>query len=119
MPKFPRRIEGYDISPMQGSDVVASMVVFTNGVSERVISQIKTKINQNNDFLYMNENAQTPLAEKHIKDWGKPDLVLIDGGKGQLDAAMKARDEQGQEQIPFIVWPSAKSRSSSRKAKVT
>ena len=48
--KFPHRIEGYDISHMQGSDVVASMVVFTNGVSNKAeYRKFKTKINHNND----------------------------------------------------------------------
>jgi len=88
---------------MQGSDVVASMVVFTNGVSDKgEYRKFKTKINQNNDFYNMNETLKRRLADKHIKDWGKPDLVLIDGGKGQLDAAIKARNELGQTDIPFI-----------------
>lgn len=101
--KFPYRIEGYDISHMQGSDVVASMVVFTNGVSNKAeYRKFKTKINQNNDFYNMNETIKRRLSEKNRKLWGLPNLVLIDGGKGQLDAAIQARDEQGCEQIPFI-----------------
>jgi excinuclease ABC subunit C len=100
---FPRRIEGYDISHMQGTDVVASMVVFTNGVSDKAeYRKFKTKINHNNDFYNMNETLKRRLSEKNVKAWGKPNLVLIDGGKGQLDAAIKARDEQGCETIPFI-----------------
>jgi excinuclease ABC subunit C len=103
LPEFPRRIEGYDISHMQGTDVVASMVVFTNGVSDKAeYRKFKTKINHNNDFYNMNETLKRRLSEKHIKDWGKPSLVLIDGGKGQLDAAIQARDEQGQSKVPFI-----------------
>jgi excinuclease ABC subunit C len=100
---FPRRIEGYDISHMQGSDVVASMVVFTNGVSDKSeYRKFKTKINQNNDFYNMNETLKRRFSEKNIKAWSKPDLILIDGGKGQLDAAIKARDEMGYEEVPFI-----------------
>jgi excinuclease ABC subunit C len=100
---FPRRIEGYDISHMQGTDVVASMVVFTNGVSDKSeYRKFKTKINHNNDFYNMNETLKRRLSEKNVKAWGKPGLVLIDGGKGQLDAAIKARDEQGCDTIPFI-----------------
>jgi excinuclease ABC subunit C len=100
---FPKRIEGYDISHMQGSDVVASMVVFTNGVSDKAqYRKFKTKINQNNDFYNMNETLKRRLSPKNVKLWGLPSLVLIDGGKGQLDAAIKARDEQGASQIPFI-----------------
>lgn len=101
--EFPRRIEGYDISHMQGTDVVASMVVFTNGVSDKAqYRKFKTKINHNNDFYNMNETLKRRLSDKNRKMWGLPDLVLIDGGKGQLDAAIKARDEQGCQTIPFI-----------------
>lgn len=101
--KFPQRIEGYDISHMQGSDVVASMVVFTNGVSNKgEYRKFKTRKNQNDDFYNMNETIKRRLSEKNIKAWGKPNLVIIDGGKGQLDAAIKARDEMGQSKIPFV-----------------
>lgn len=101
--EMPRRIEGYDISHMQGTDVVASMVVFTNGVSDKSeYRKFKTKKDHNNDFYNMNETIKRRLAEKNIKSWGKPSLVLIDGGKGQLDAAIRARDEAGQPSLPFI-----------------
>lgn len=101
--KHPRRIESYDISHMQGTDVVASMVVFTNGVSDKsAYRKFKTKINQNNDFYNMNETIRRRLSDKNKQMWGMPDLVLIDGGKGQLDAAIAARDEMGCSQIPFI-----------------
>ncbi|HET7320307.1 MAG TPA: excinuclease ABC subunit UvrC [Candidatus Saccharimonadales bacterium] len=101
--KFPQRIEGYDISHQQGTDVVASMVVFTNGVSNKAeYRKFKTKINHNNDFYNMNETLKRRLSEKNVKAWGKPSLVLIDGGKGQLDAAIKARDDMGSSNIPFI-----------------
>ncbi len=101
--EYPRRIEGYDISHMQGTDVVASMVVFTNGVSNKgEYRKFKTKLDHNNDFYNMNETIKRRLSEQNLKKWGKPSLMLIDGGKGQLDAALKARDELGQQSIPFI-----------------
>lgn len=97
------RIEGYDISHMSGTNVVASMVVFTNGVSDRAnYRKFKTRIEHNNDFYNMNETITRRMSEKNLKAWGRPDMVLIDGGKGQLDAAIKARDEHGQAAIPFI-----------------
>lgn len=102
LPEYPKRIEGYDISHMSGTDVVASMVVFTNGVSNKgEYRKFKTKINHNNDFYNMNETIKRRLNERNQK-WGKPDLVLIDGGKGQLDAAIQARDEMGYSALPFI-----------------
>ncbi len=101
--EFPRRIEGYDISHMQGTDVVASMVVFSNGVSNKAeYRKFKTKINHNNDFYNMHETLSRRFAERNRKAWGLPDFVLIDGGKGQLDAAIRARDEAGYTKIPFI-----------------
>lgn len=100
--RFPGRIEGYDISHMQGSDVVASMVVFTNGVSNKgEYRKFKTKINKNDDFYNMHETISRRVSKRNVTKWGLPDLILIDGGKGQLDAALRARNEAGLE-IPFI-----------------
>lgn len=103
LPDYPKRIEGYDISHMQGTDVVASMVVFTNGVSNKgEYRKFKTKKDHNNDFYNMHETISRRLKETNRKKWGMPSLVLIDGGKGQLDAAIRARDEAGCSSIPFI-----------------
>jgi excinuclease ABC subunit C len=103
LPSYPFRIEGYDISHQQGTDVVASMVVFTNGVSNKSeYRKFKTKINHNDDFYNMNETLKRRLSERNRKAWGLPSLLLIDGGKGQLDAALRARDESGCQQIPAI-----------------
>ena len=89
--KIPARIEGYDISHMGGTNVVASMVVFTNGVSDRAnYRKFKTRIERNDDYANMEEVITRRLSEKNLKSWGVPDLLLIDGGKGQLDAAIKA-----------------------------
>jgi excinuclease ABC subunit C len=101
--KTPGRIEGYDISHMSGTNVVASMVVFTNGVSDRAnYRKFKTRIEHNDDFYNMHETLSRRLSEKNTKAWGLPDLILIDGGKGQLDAALKARDERDCQKIPFV-----------------
>jgi len=101
--KIPVRIEGYDISHINGVDVVASMVVFKNGVSDRAeYRKFKTHIDHNDDFYNINETINRRLSQKNLKNWGKPDLVLIDGGKGQLDAAIRASDRCEQTSIPFI-----------------
>jgi excinuclease ABC subunit C len=103
LPTYPYRIEGYDISHQQGTDVVASMVVFTNGVSNKAeYRKFKTKINHNDDFYNMHETLKRRLADRNKKAWGLPSLLLIDGGKGQLDAALRARDESGHSGIPAI-----------------
>jgi excinuclease ABC subunit C len=94
--KAPLRIEGYDISHMQGTDNVASMVVFTNGIPDKAAyRKFKMRLPGNNDFGHMEEVITRRCSEKNIKDWGLPDLFLIDGGKGQLGAATKARDAMG------------------------
>lgn len=101
--KIPVRIEGFDISHMSGTNVVASMVVFRNGVSDRSqYRKFKSGSQQNDDYKNMNEVITRRLSEKNLTSWGVPDLVLIDGGKGQLDAAIEARDKCGQTSIPFI-----------------
>lgn len=78
----PRRIEGYDISHQSGEDVVASMVVFTNGVSDRSeYRKFKLKKQQNNDVESLKEVLARRL--KHT-NWPYPDLIILDGGKTQV-----------------------------------
>lgn len=87
----PSRIEGYDISHMGGTEVVASMVVFTNGVSDRAeYRKFKTRLERNDDTANMYETIERRFSPKNIAAWGMPKLVLIDGGKGQLKAALRA-----------------------------
>jgi excinuclease ABC subunit C len=89
----PKRIEGFDISHMQGTDTVASMVVFTNGIADKgAYRKFKMRIPGNDDFAHMNEAINRRLSEKNIRQWGVPQLFLIDGGKGQVGAAIAARD---------------------------
>ncbi len=93
LPKIPRVIEGYDISHMQGTDNVASMVAFANGVPNKAAyRKFKLRIPGNDDFAHMKEALSRRFSEKNQKAWGLPDLCLIDGGKGQLAAAVEARD---------------------------
>jgi len=100
--KIPARIEGYDISHMSGTNVVASQVVFINGVSSRSdYRKYKTRLEQNDDYANMHETIYRRFGEKNSKAWGMPDLILIDGGKGQLDAALRALEER-QVSVPTI-----------------
>lgn len=85
----PVRIEGYDISHMDGTNVVASMVVFTNGASDRThYRKFKMHVQRNDDVANIRETIRRRFSEKNRKDWGMPDLLLIDGGKGQLNAVL-------------------------------
>lgn len=101
--KMPTRIEGYDISHLSGTNVVGSMVVFTNGASDRAqYRKFKIRVDKNDDFYNMNEVITRRFSDKNVKSWGLPDLVLIDGGKGQLDAALKAVENYKLPAIKFI-----------------
>lgn len=92
----PRRIEAYDISHMQGSDNVASMVVFTDGVPHKdEYRRFKMQLKGNDDFGHMREVMRRRFSPKNLTAWPKPDLLLIDGGKGQLGAALGVLDELG------------------------
>lgn len=92
----PCRIEGYDISHMQGADTAASMVVFTNGLPDKAAyRKFKMRLPGNDDFAHMRETLTRRLREENRKKWGLPDLILIDGGKGQLQAALEARNIAG------------------------
>jgi excinuclease ABC subunit C len=81
----PVRIEGYDISHQSGTNVVGSMVCFINGAADRTkYRRFKLRKQQNNDPESMNEVLTRRL--RHLDDWGKPDLIILDGSVGQLSA---------------------------------
>ncbi len=98
----PRRIEGFDISHLQGTDNVASMVVFVNGLPDKAnYRKFKMRLAGNDDFGHMAETIKRRLRDENVKKWGLGDLMLIDGGKGQLRAALGAREACGKK-IPMI-----------------
>ncbi|OWZ83811.1 excinuclease ABC subunit UvrC [Natranaerobius trueperi] len=116
--EIPFRLEGYDISHTQGESTVASMVVFEGGSPKnddyRRFS-IKTTSGPD-DFKAMNEvikrrfnrakNEETDMQsegnEGSIKFAVLPDIIVIDGGKGQLNSALRALKEVGYEDIPVL-----------------
>lgn len=103
LPELPRRIEGYDISHVQGSDAVASRVVFIDGLPANQhyrrykIRNPEVQSGHSDDFASLAEVLGRRFREagqqkratgkiEHTPDW--PDLVMIDGGKGQLSAVV-------------------------------
>ncbi len=133
----PRRIEGYDISHIQGSDAVASQVVFIDGLPAKQhyrkykIRSTAVRAGHSDDFMSMAEvirrrfrrwaqakaedadlrelrrSASTALHTGGLNDW--PDVVMIDGGKGQLSAVMEALRELNLDQ-ELVVCSLAKQR---------
>ena len=95
---FPHRIECYDISHIQGTNTVASMITFINGQSKKSEYKrfkIKTTEGKPDDFLSMKEVLTRRLKHLGDKNWDKPDLMIIDGGKGQLSSVMEIIQDLG------------------------
>jgi excinuclease ABC subunit C len=114
LPESPLRIECYDMSHLQGTDYVGSMVVMEDGMprpSEYRRFKIKT-VDQNDDFASMGEvltrrltaylaEREKPVEERRRRFAYPPQLLLVDGGKGQLGVAMRVLEELGlDEEIP-------------------
>lgn len=99
------RIECFDISTIHGSYTVASMVVFTNGKPDKNQYRrfkIKTPLDEANDFLSMQEVMSRRYAPERMADerfGSKPDLIILDGGKPQLSAALEKFDRMGIDDI--------------------
>lgn len=107
---YPRRMECYDISNTQGTDSVASMVVFIDGKPDKKEYRrfrIRT-VEGANDFASMAEVLTRRLlegfhAENHECGFGAvPDLIVVDGGKGQLSSAVEALSSVGMEDLPIV-----------------
>lgn len=107
--RLPQRMECYDISHISGTNKVASMVVFTGGEPDKAAYRkfrIKT-VAGNDDFACLQETLTRRLTElkngsKDESLGARPDLIVIDGGKGQLSSVMEIVADLGVTDIPFI-----------------
>jgi excinuclease ABC subunit C len=99
--EVPSRIECYDISNFQGAETVASQVVFEDGVpAKEHYRRYKIKTVEGiNDYASMKEVLSRRFTHSEYDD---PQLIVIDGGKGQLNVAVKILDEIGRGDIPVV-----------------
>ncbi|MFM6929694.1 MAG: excinuclease ABC subunit UvrC [Bdellovibrio sp.] len=117
LPELPRRIECYDISTFQGAETVASQVVFEEGVPAKDhYRRYKIRTVQGiNDFASMYEVLSRRFKHTEYED---PQLIVIDGGKGQLAQAMKILQEIGRQDIPVVGLAKARTESDFKKKEV-
>lgn len=102
---FPHRMECYDISHIQGTNTVASMVTFINGLpkkSEYRKFKVRMTEGKPDDFLSMKEVLTRRLSHLGEAKWEKPDLIIIDGGKGQLSSVMEIIEGLGVKGIDVV-----------------
>jgi excinuclease ABC subunit C len=101
----PRRIEGFDISHLQGTDSIASVVVFEDGKPKkseyRLFGIASQSLLAPDDFRSMSEAVERRYRRQRDEEGEMPDLVLVDGGRGQLQAALTALDRIGLE-LPVV-----------------
>ncbi len=100
--KLPRRMICIDISTIQGTDTVSSLVFFENGKPKKknYMHFIMKTVEGQDDFASMRETLTRYLAK--IDNYVKPDLIVIDGGKGQLSSAFSILQEYKQDDIEMI-----------------
>jgi excinuclease ABC subunit C len=105
LPVLPRAIEGFDISHLEGTDTVASLVRFTDGRPDRRLYRaftIRGLDGKIDDFESIREAVARRYTRVVNEELEQPDLILIDGGKGQLSAARGVLSGLGLEAIPVI-----------------
>lgn len=111
MKDLPQRIECFDISHFQGQQTVASQVVFEDGspkTDDYRRYKLKT-VEGTDDYLSMKEVLERRLKHTEYDD---PDLIVVDGGKGQLKMAMEVLKELGVEGIPLVALAKARVKGS-------
>lgn len=96
-----RRIECVDISHHSGSGTVAALVVFVNGVSSRSDYRKFRLSDRNDDYANMADTLMRRFSVNNLQKWPLPQLLIVDGGKGQLSAALAAAKQAGVE-LPII-----------------
>ncbi len=104
LPKPPKRIEAFDVSNIQGRFATASQVCFVNGrPAKSQYKRFRIRVKDTpDDFAMMREAVERHYRRALKENRELPDLILIDGGKGQISAALEALRQVGLEGIPVI-----------------
>jgi excinuclease ABC subunit C len=104
LPEAPRRIEGFDVSTFQGGETVASMVVWEEGkMRKQEYRSFNVRgLDGTDDFFSMRQAVERRYRRRLEEVGEMPDLVLIDGGRGQINAALQALAELGVEETPIV-----------------
>ncbi|HTY76456.1 MAG TPA: excinuclease ABC subunit UvrC [Candidatus Bathyarchaeia archaeon] len=103
LPESPHRIEAFDVSTFQGGETVASMVVWQDGEMKKddyKRYRIRT-VTGTDDFAAMHEAVTRRYGKALETDGALPDLILLDGGRGQLGAGLKALEGLGLDYVPM------------------
>ena len=101
---LPKKIECFDISNLQGTDSVASMVVFVNGKPKKSLYRkfIIKEVEGPDDFASMKEVIRRKYTRALENKDDLPNLIMVDGGKGQLSSAVEVLNNLGLKHIPVI-----------------
>jgi excinuclease ABC subunit C len=118
LPQLPTRMECFDISNFQGEESVASQVVFEDGEPKRDdYRRYKVRtVEGANDFASMREVLERRFRHTEYDD---PQLVVVDGGKGQLNMALRALKEIGRPDVPVVGMAKARTQGEFSDAEVT
>ena len=102
--KPPVRIECFDVSNIQGTNPVASMVTFVNGKARKSdYRKFKIQVKETpDDFAMMAEAIQRRYGGSLAQELDDPDLILVDGGKGQLSTAKRVLEQLGRDDLPVV-----------------
>ncbi len=114
LPSPPRRMECYDISNVQGREAVGSLVTFVDGFprKEGYRRFVVRTVPGADDFAMLFEVLSRRLARRGEPGWELPDLVVVDGGRGQLSVAQRALEEAGVS-VPAVGLAKARARPGS------
>lgn len=104
LPEAPRRIEGFDVSTFQGGETVASLVVWEEGKMRKgeYRSFNIRGLDDTDDFFSMHQAVERRYRRRLEEVGEMPDLILVDGGRGQLNAAIEALGGLGVEETPIV-----------------